>query len=79
MVSEEIVIFKVYYEYDNKKPEELSLEEMGEHMSLYQRLFYQKAKNSARVSRSTMTIQKETFVEKETATGRVKKSKRGHK
>jgi len=26
-----------------------------------------------------MTIQKETFVEKETATGRVKKSKRGHK
>lgn len=29
-----------------KKPEELSLEEMGEHMSLYQRLFYQKTKNS---------------------------------
>ena len=47
MVSEEIVIFKLYYEYDNKKPEELSLEEMVEHMSLYQRLFYQKAKNSA--------------------------------
>ena len=29
MVSEEIVIFKLYYEYDNKKPEELSLEEIG--------------------------------------------------
>ena len=30
----------------NKKPEELTLEEIREQLSLYQRLFYQKMKNS---------------------------------
>ena len=30
----------------SKKPEELTLEEIREQMSLYQRLFYQKMKNS---------------------------------
>ena len=75
---EEILIFKFYYQHDNKKPEELPPEEMREQMSLYQRLFCQKTKNSAEYQEALRQSQTKHFW-KETATGTVKKSRRGHK
>ena len=76
---EEIVIFKFYYQDDDQKKGTSTGRNEGTNVSA-STIQLSKDKNLTRVSRSTTTIPNEAFFEKKsTATGTVKKSRRGHK